>query len=132
MKWTIFQAANIGPNCGNLVHFALVKKMGVEDYPVQRYGGEVVRLFDVMEKQLATNAYLAGDQYSLADVISFHWVQGFFTFVPTFFPEVAESLGFTDESKFTNLRAWVAKIDERPAAKKTAEVYEAAPFKTAE
>ena len=132
MKWTIFQAANIGPNCGNLVHFALVKKMGVEDYPVQRYGGEVVRLFDVMEKQLATNAYLAGDQYSLADVISFHWVQTFLTVLPAHFVEVAKYVGLDDESKFTNLRAWVAKIDERPAAKKTAEVYEAAPFKKTE
>ncbi len=110
MKWTIFQAANIGPNCGNLFHFATQKKMGPEDYPIQRYGGEVQRLFNVMDKQLASNAYLAGDAYSLADVISFHWVQGFFTFLPAMLPAIGEAYDFADESKYTNLRAWVAKV----------------------
>ena len=132
MKWVMFQAANIGPNFGNFVHFIMVKKLTTADYPVQRYGTEVKRLLNVLDKQLATNAYIAGDEYSLADIMMFHWAQAFFYWIPSAFAEPAEYVGLTDPEQFKNVRAWTSKVAERPAVKKTAEVYEQAPFKTEE
>ena len=132
LTWVVFQAANIGPHSGNLFHFMTQQKMTPADYPIQRFGNEVARLFAVMDTQLASNAYIAGDAYSLADIMLFHWVQAFFTMLPAHFTEVADFVGLSDTSKFTHLRAWVDKVAERPAVKKTAEVYELPPFKAAE
>jgi len=129
LTWTIFQAANIGPHGGNLFHFMSQQKQTPADYPVQRYGNEIKRLFNVLDKQLSSNAYIAGDAYSIADIINFHWVQGFFTFLPAMFPEAGEFIGLSDPEQFKHLRAWVDKVSERPAVKKTAEVYEQPPFK---
>ncbi len=129
LTWTIFQAANIGPHCGNLFHFMTQKQQTPADYPMQRYGNEVTRLFNVLDKQLSSNAYIAGDAYSIADIMLFHWVQTFLTVLPAHFSEVADFVGLSDPEQFKHLRAWVDKVSERPAVKKTAEVYEQPPFK---
>jgi GST-like protein len=98
MTWVIFQAANIGPCGSSIFHFLTIKKSTMEDYPVQRSCTELKRLFGVLDGQLAKNAYIAGEKYSLADIISFHWVEGFFGFLPHVFPDVAAVIGLTDPS----------------------------------
>lgn len=72
IEWLMFQMANIGPMCGQATHYLMYAPPGNE-YSQQRYLSQVRRLYDVMEGQLAKQAYLAGDDYSLADIATYPW-----------------------------------------------------------
>ena len=78
LQWVHWQMANLGPMMGNAKHFKNYAKQLV-DYPAQlaygtrRFVGEVDRLCGVMDAQLSAQPYLAGAEYSIADVISWPW-----------------------------------------------------------
>lgn len=74
VKWLFVQCANIGPMFGQLTHFAKYAE-GTSDYALRRYQGQVERLYDVLEERLSCNAYLSGDQYSVADIATYPWVR---------------------------------------------------------
>ena len=76
IQWLMFQMANQGPMTGNFGHFfayAPDDKRETRDYGVARYGMEVQRLCDVMDKHLDGKAYFVNDEYSLADMALFPW-----------------------------------------------------------
>lgn len=74
MQWLMWQMAGLGPMSGQAHHFI---RYAPEDlpYPTERYVNEVARLLDVMERQLSGSAYLAGDDYSIADIACWPWVR---------------------------------------------------------
>jgi GSH-dependent disulfide-bond oxidoreductase len=74
LQWTMFQMSGIGPMFGQYNHFAnyTVEKL---PYAVERYSNEVQRLHRVLEKRLHEATYLAGDEYSIADICTFPWVR---------------------------------------------------------
>ena len=76
LQWLFWQVGGLGPMAGQLSHFVNYAPGGRETHPyaMQRYGGEYDRLFAVMDRQLENHAYLAGDDYSIADMASFPWV----------------------------------------------------------
>ena len=73
-QWLIWQMANQGPKSGECGHFRrLGDKQGDQTYAVRRFTDEVNRLYGVLNNRLYVSKYLAGDEYSIADMISYPW-----------------------------------------------------------
>ena len=109
LQWLMFQVASLGPMCGQYVHFSRHAPQG-QDYGARRYGAEVLRLFDVIERRLEASAFLGGDLYSIADVASFPWVRIGPVVFPMFQPDDAGLL-WTGRPA---LRRWFDAIAARP------------------
>lgn len=102
LQWLMLQIASLGPMSGQLVHFS--KFAPGHEYSHSRYRTEVNRLFDLFDKRLADNAYLGGDEYSIADIAAFPWLRN------------TALLGI-DLASRPNITRWIATIGERPAVK---------------
>ena len=117
LQWAYWQMANLGPMMGNANHFKNYAKKIVDDeaqltYGTKRFVGEVDRLCGVMDAQLGANRYLAGADYSIADMLSWSWAM------------LLEKL--IDDavwSKFPNLKRWVDEVGARPAVQKGRNVH---------
>ena len=73
-QWLIWQMANQGPKSGECGHFRRLKdSQGDQSYAVRRFTDEVNRLYGVMNNRLYDRRYLAGDEYTIADMISYPW-----------------------------------------------------------
>ena len=112
LQWVHWQMANLGPMMGNANHFKNYGKNIANDpaqleYGTKRFVGEVDRLSGVMDAQLSVNQFLAGQTYSIADMVPWPW---------------AFLIGrLIDESmweSFPNLKRWVDEIHQRPAVLK--------------
>jgi GSH-dependent disulfide-bond oxidoreductase len=103
IQWLMFQMGGIGPMMGqaNVFYRYFPEKIPAA---IARYQGEGRRLFTVLEEQLATNEYLAGD-YSIADIANWCWVR------------TAKWSGIDTEG-LPHLQRWTAAIAERPAAQR--------------
>ena len=120
LQWLFFQVAHIGPMLGQFGHFYALggKESCDHPYPLGRYQNETKRSLGVLEEQLKDNAYLAGDEYSIADIATFPWV-GCLDW--GYNAKEAVSL-----DSFPHVVAWHKKCSERPAAQRGAKV---CPFK---
>ena len=112
LEWLMFQMASVGPMFGQLSHFAKFAPEKIE-YAIKRYTDEVKRLMNVMNTQLASGYYLAGD-FSIADIATYPWVRS------------ANSIDATLVSAYPNVARWYKTIDEMPAVKKAYEKVDAA------
>jgi glutathione S-transferase len=76
LQWLMFQMAGVGPMMGqaNVFYRYAPEKI---PYAIERYQREVRRLFEVMERQLAAHEYIAGGEYSIADIALWSWVAGY-------------------------------------------------------
>jgi GST-like protein len=73
-EWVIWQMANQGPKSGECGHFRrLGDKQGDQSYAVRRFTDEVNRLYGVLNNRLYESRYLAGDEYTIADMICYPW-----------------------------------------------------------
>ena len=75
MQWLMFQMGGIGPMMGQANVFYRYAPQKIP-YAIDRYQREVRRLFEVLDKRLVDNEYLAGD-YSIADIATWSWVRGY-------------------------------------------------------
>jgi glutathione S-transferase len=116
LQWLFFQIAHIGPMFGQFGHFYAHEGKDECDnpYPLRRYQNETKRLLAVLEERLKSNAYLAGEEYSIADIATFPWV-GCLDW--GYHAREAVSL-----ESFPHVMAWHKKCSEREAAKRGAEV----------
>ena len=73
-EWLMWQMGGLGPMMGQHGHFKLYAPERIE-YATGRYRKEVLRLFGVIDRRLADHDYLAGADYSIADIACFPWVQ---------------------------------------------------------
>ena len=73
MEWLMWQMGGVGPMFGQAHHF-LKYNRGKAPYAEERYAAEVKRLYGVLDKQLGANAFVAGKDYSIADVAIWPWV----------------------------------------------------------
>ena len=105
--WTTWQVANQGPMAGQAAHFTnYARQQGIEDnYATGRYLGEIRRLYGVLDKRLAAAEYLAGDEFSIADIACFPWTR------------VAAGHGVDIKAGFPNVVRWMSAISQRPSAK---------------
>lgn len=99
IKWLFVQCANIGPMFGQLTHFSKFAP-ATADYALRRYQGQVRRLYEVLERRLEDNEYLAGRFFSVADIATFPWIRLHASHVETLSPAVAR---------------WFETISARPA-----------------
>jgi len=72
LQWLMFQMGSVGPMFGQAHHFMRAKKDEIP-YGTERYGNEAKRLYGVMDRQLEKNDYIAGSQYSIADIAIYPW-----------------------------------------------------------
>jgi glutathione S-transferase/GST-like protein len=107
MQWLMFQMGGIGPMMGqaNVFFRYLPEKIPLA---IDRYQGEVRRLFGVLDTRLADHEYLAGD-YSIADIANWAWVRTY-------------RWSGVDTSGFEHLTRWKALLASRPACQRGIEV----------
>ena len=73
-QWLMWQMANQGPKTGECGHFRrLGDAQGDQSYAVRRFTDEVNRLYGVLNNRLYDRRYLAGDVYTIADMICYPW-----------------------------------------------------------
>ena len=72
IQWLMFQMGSVGPFFGQAHHFRRFAPEKVP-YAIERFNDKVVRLYKVLDARLAEVPYLAGDDYTIADVATFPW-----------------------------------------------------------
>jgi GST-like protein len=124
LNWLFFQHGGQGPMTGNFGHFFVYapdEKKETRDYGTARYGMDVLRITDVLEKHLAGKEWIVGGEYSLADIILYPWYRQ----ITVGYPhksgiKAAEFLGIAE--KFPNCNAWADRIFARDAVKRGVQV----------
>ena len=76
LQWLMFQMGNLGPICGQAHHFREAAPERVP-YAINRFTNEAERLYHVMDKRLEEIDYLAGKEYSIADIATWPWIARF-------------------------------------------------------
>jgi len=111
MNWLFWQMGSAPYLGGGFGHFYAYAPYKME-YPIDRYSMEVKRQLDVLDRQLAENPFVAGDEYTIADMAIFPWYGNL-------------ALGrqynageFLDVASYKNVVAWAEKLDARPAVKR--------------
>ena len=111
MNWLFWQMGSAPYLGGGFGHFYAYAPYKME-YPIDRFSMEVKRQLDVLDRQLAENPFIAGDEYTIADIAIFPWYGNL-------------ALGrqynageFLDVASYKNVVAWAEKLDARPAVKR--------------
>lgn len=73
MEWLFWQVGGLGPMAGQNHHFVQYAPEKIP-YAIDRYVNETNRLYGVLDRRLADNAYLAGAEYTIADMASYPWI----------------------------------------------------------
>ncbi|MEC9410350.1 MAG: glutathione-dependent disulfide-bond oxidoreductase [Pseudomonadota bacterium] len=106
--WQMGAAPMLGGGFGHFYAYAPEKY----EYPIERFTMEVKRQLDVLDKHLANNTYMAGDEYSIADIAIWPWygelVQG----------NLYEAGKFLDVTSYEHLQRWTKLIAQRPAVER--------------
>ncbi|RTR39128.1 glutathione S-transferase [Shewanella canadensis] len=104
IQWLMFQMGGVGPMMGqaNVFYRYFPEKIPAA---IDRYQHESRRLFEVMNNQLADNRYLAGEEYTIADMATWPWVRTF------------EWSG-VDITGLIHLQRWIEELAQRPASLK--------------
>ena len=100
IQWLMFQMSGVGPMMGQLNVFARYFPEKIQS-AIERYQREVTRLFGVLDRQLATHEYIAGD-YSIADIALWPWVSG-------------HDYSGVSVAEFASVQRWLALVGARPA-----------------
>lgn len=112
-QWLMWQMGGVGPNFGQAFHFLHQhpKDAPAEAiaYGQERYGGEVRRLCTVIDTHLAENEYLAGSDYSVADIATYPWI-------------ALHKWFDLDLAAMPHLRRWYETITTRPAVQRGMDV----------
>ncbi|KRB70450.1 glutathione binding-like protein [Noviherbaspirillum sp. Root189] len=108
LQWLMFQMGGVGPMLGQAHHFRIYAPEQIE-YAVNRYTNEARRLYGVIDKQVAKEGYLAGDEYTIADIATFPWLRSW------------KNQGI-DWDDYPNAKRWFDEISERPAVQRGVEV----------
>ena len=100
-QWLMWQMAGLGPMTGQYGHFNVYAPERI-DYAIDRYTREVQRLLGVLDRRLAGRSFIAGEEYTIADMAAYPWINPY-TRAPL------------DLEPYPELRRWHAEIAARPA-----------------
>ena len=111
LSWLFWQMGSAPYLGGGFGHFYAYAPTKIE-YAIDRFAMEVKRQLDVLNRRLADNEYLAGDQYTIADIAVWPWYGG-----------LAQGLlygagEFLNVQEYTNVQRWTNAIAKRPAAQR--------------
>jgi GST-like protein len=101
LQWLFMQAASAGPMLGQLWWF----RHGAperNEMALERYTRETKRIYGVIERRLAVSAYIAADEYTVADIAFYPWLASY------------DELGIAPLD-YPHVNAWLSRIGERPA-----------------
>jgi GSH-dependent disulfide-bond oxidoreductase len=108
LEWLMFQMGSVGPMLGQAHHFRMYAPEKIP-YAIDRYSNEAKRIYGVIDRRLAESAWLAGAQYTIADIATFPWLRSW------------QNQGIV-LSEYPHLEAWFNKIAERPAVQRGVKV----------
>jgi GST-like protein len=108
LEWLMFQMGGLGPMLGQAHHF---RKYAPEkiDYAFNRYTNEANRLYAVLNRRLALQPFLAGQNYSIADIACFPWTRS----------HENQGVNFLD---YPHVKRWYDEINARPAVQRGIQV----------
>jgi len=105
-QWVMWQMANQGPKTGERGHFSRVApEHGDQSYAQRRFADETHRLYGVLNNRLYDRPYLAGEAYTIADMISYPWTASW-------------KLQGIDLDEFKYFKRWFEELSARPAVEK--------------
>ena len=110
MQWLMIQMTGIGPICGQFNHFS--RYAADSTYALARFTSEARRLYDLLEQRLSRVRYLAGDDYSIADMATFPWIR----MESKLFGDVHDVMN-SEWSGHPHLTRWFHEIAARPPVK---------------
>jgi GST-like protein len=108
LQWLMFQMGGVGPMLGQAHHFRIYAPEKLP-YAIDRYTNEAKRLYGVMDKRLAKSKYIAGPEYTIADIAIFPWLRSW------------KNQGI-DWADYPHLKGWFDEIAARPAVQRGVEV----------
>ncbi|MDX1635215.1 MAG: glutathione-dependent disulfide-bond oxidoreductase [Marinobacter sp.] len=106
--WQMGSAPLLGGGFGHFYAYAPEKY----EYPINRYTMEVKRQLDVLDRRLANNRYIAGREYTIADMAIWPWYGALVK------NKVYDAAEFLQAHTYTNLNRWTDEIAERPAVQR--------------
>jgi GST-like protein len=101
LQWLMFQMGGVGPMLGQAHHFRIYAPEKIQ-YAIDRYTNEAKRLYGVIDKQLSHSIYIAGDEYTIADIAIFPWLRSW------------KNQGI-DWADYPHAKRWFDMISARPA-----------------
>lgn len=104
LQWLMFQVGGVGPFFGQVHHFWKFAKQDIP-YAKERYKNEMLRIYKTLDTRLGESAYLAGSEYTIADIATFPWVARF-----GWHP--------MDLADFCNVKSWFERVGEREAVQR--------------
>jgi GST-like protein len=111
LSWLFWQVGSAPYLGGGFGHFYVYAPVKIE-YAIDRFAMEAKRELDVLDKRLAQTRYIAGDEYTIADMAIWPWygalAQG----------TVYDAAEFLQVHEYTHVRRWADEIGARPAVKR--------------
>ena len=104
MQWLMFQMGSVGPMLGQAHHF-LRFAPEVIPYAIERYSKEVLRIYAVLNARLTGRTWLAGDEYSVADIATYPWL-------------ARHDWQGVDLKRFPEVHRWYSAMSARPAVQR--------------
>lgn len=111
LNWLFWQMGSAPYLGGGFGHFYVYAPEKFQ-YPIDRFTMETKRQFDVLDRQLANNEYIAGDSYSIADIAIWSW------YGQVALGWVYDAAEFLDIASYKNVMKWAEKIAARPAVQR--------------
>ena len=105
LMWQMGSAPFLGGGFGHFYAYAPEKY----EYPINRYAMETKRQLDVLNRELADRPFIAGDDYSIADMAIWPW------YGQLCLGRLYNAAEFLDVESYTNVMDWAKRIDARPA-----------------
>ena len=111
MNWLFWQMGSAPFLGGGFGHFYAYAPEKFE-YPINRYAMEVKRQLDVLDRQLAENRFVAGDDYTIADMAIWPW------YGALVLGRLYDAAEFLSVHEYENVLRWAKEINDRPAVKR--------------
>lgn len=111
MSWLMWQMGATPMLGGGFGHFYAYAPEKYQ-YPIDRYTMEIKRQLDVLDKQLESNKFIAGDEYTIADMAIWPWYGALVT------NKVYEAAEFIEAHTYKNVLRWTEEIAQRPAVRR--------------
>jgi GST-like protein len=111
LSWLFWQMGSAPYLGGGFGHFYVYAPIKIE-YAIDRFTMEAKRQLDVLDQRLADNAYLAGDEYTIADIAVWPW------YGAVVLGTAYDAAEFLQVQEYPHLRRWAEKIGERPAVQR--------------
>ena len=108
LQWLMFQMGHVGPMLGQAHHFRQYAPEKIP-YAVERYTNEAARLYRVIDRRLAETTFIAGDEYTIADMAIFPWLRSH------------ENQGQSLDD-YPSLKRWYEGMEARPAIRRALDV----------